>query len=288
MPLLLALPHEELAEFVDSYGTYDEAVPANHIFVANLIAFNPLGAPIELDGQRREERTLFCITHDPSQVEYRHGEGAIFFIRMRGGGFDRLLHIDPADGAGIRAPDAQRHAILLELEAAVAEAVPSPEAVFAAFDRVLRALVPAAKPPGLAQRYFELVAGRGGDVTIAGATELLGCTSRTLERACKRRFGRSPKRLARGYRAATTFFREWEEGGRPETSAEFAYADLAHYANDLRDLTGLTRREHFRQIDFDESLPLVRVWPGGHHAVGEEDNTRWVEEYRRRARDGFS
>lgn len=286
MALLQALPHEDLAEYVDSYGTYDEAVPANNIFVSNLIAFNPHGSPIRVAGALRPEKALFCITHDPAQVEYERGDGAVFFVRMRGGAFDRLLHIDPADGVGIVAPDPVRHRSIIALLDALMAALPSPEAVFAGFDEVLRRLVPDAKPPGLADRFFRLLARHDGDVTIANATEELGCTTRTLERACHARFGRPPKRLARGYRAASTFMRELREGGRPELSGEFAYADLSHYSNDLREITGLTRSDHFRQSTFDGSLPLVLVWPDGRHATSPEDAARWQEEYRRRA-DAF-
>ncbi|MGB3806419.1 MAG: hypothetical protein WA936_04405 [Erythrobacter sp.] len=288
MALLLALPHEDTYKFIDSYGTYDDTVPENNLFVSNLIAFNPSGASIRIDGAARAEKVLFCVTHEPAQVRYEGGVGTIFFIRLRGGAFDRLLHIDPADGATIVSPDPERHGIILDLASALEVAMPSPASVFAAFDRILCSATRSAKPTGLAERYYRIVCHREGDISIAETVGELGCTIRTLERACRKRFGRTPKRIARGYRAAATYMRELREGGRPELSGKFAFADLAHYANDIRELTGLTRTDHFRQTAFDASLALTRVWPDASQATTEDSVARWNAEYRRRAHAAFA
>lgn len=281
MAIKQCLAHEDLAEFVESYGVYEVAIPENHVSATGLIGFNPKRARVWIDGTRMDVPILFCAIRDPAQFAFRNDAGPIYFVRIRTGGFDRLLHIDPLDGMGLTVPDPDRHEAIFRLAAAVESNSTDPFAAFDALGEALRGMIANAKPTGLAEQFVTLLRRPGVLPSIAEAAEALGSSVRTLERVCRARYGRSPKRIVLGYRAVETLLRERDEGGRPELHPDFAYADLAHYANDLRKISGLTRTQNFAQMERDRDLPMQRCWPGGRIASDDADLEEWSDEYNR-------
>lgn len=288
MSIKVVHPSAELADFVDSLGVYEIGIPSNHIFLPGLIGLNPCEFEVTIDGVTHREPVMFCAIADPASTPIAIERGPVFYARMRGGGFDRLLDIDPLEGSGVTVPDRTRHQALIELGRIASRQPDDWEATLLALDRYFSSLIASAKPKGLAERYVCYVREKAGDLTIAEAVTRLACSARTLERACRQRYGRSPKRIARSYRAAATFMRELDSGERPETDPDFAYADLPHYSNDLRDITGLTRTEHLLQAERDRSLPLEHRWIDGRIASSEADMADWRKEQRDRIDAAFS
>jgi AraC-like DNA-binding protein len=88
------------------------------------------------------------------------------------------------------------------------------------------------------------VSGTGtlGDIRIDGVARAVDLSERQLERLVRQHVGLSPKRLARiaRLRAALSSARA---GALAEVAAAAGYADQAHFARDVRALTGVTARE---------------------------------------------
>ena len=277
------LPDERLARFAHSYFWYEKPIAELATVLANVIAFSHGDTQVRVEGELLPGGMTFCAVHEPAVVSYSKGPGALFAIRLLPGALDRLFHIDPREGRGVtvvRDSDVDLKTLRDALRRAPQEAA----AQFAAADRALVDLLPQAKPRNVADRYIDLLVQNDPAGDLVEIASRLGCSLRTLERACAARFARSPKRILRGIRAAHTFNLEQRTGERPETMAQFAYADLAHYANDLRKITGRSRTQHSRETRREKERQVTRLWPDGTIARTAEDRRHWEEEQDRRYR----
>lgn len=282
MSIALALPDERLIGLVDSYGFYAVPLKEERTIATGLVAFNISDTAITVDGERRDERILMGLPQDPVFIRYETGAGPITTMRLSYGTYDRVLGIDLTREAGVVGISPERHKILASIGEKLRSAPHEPLAQFAALDRAMLELLPTAKPPGLAERFLHYCMGQDGDITIGEAVEDLGCTFRSLERACRARLGRTPKRIARGVRVARTYFRSRDEDIRPELMADFPFADLPHFLNEMRRITGMNRRDHTAQLNTENAQPHRYYWLDGREAVEVEDRERWLGERRRR------
>lgn len=274
----LALADERLAANVSTYGQMTLPYLDGYVSVPGLMAFNLDGARVVLDGIERCETALFCVLHDPAQLSLSKGAGAIVTVRLCVGGFNRLFGIQPDSANYIRRVDRALHPVMASIEDALRAADPVPRARFAALDKAFLEIAKNAKTPGLAERFYRLVFDDEADLSIVEAADRLNCTQRTLERACRKRFGRTPKRIARGLKAVRTWRREVETGERPEAMPDFKFADLPHYAREIRQISGLTRTENRHRMEVENERPSVLLWPDGRQAEGKQDIAAWNSE----------
>lgn len=282
MSIVIRMPDESLAPFVDTYGRWPASPLTLGTFAPGLIAFNLSDAHLEVNGERRTEPVLMGIANDPVTIEYKIASGEMFSIRCFTGSFDRLFDIDPSKDRGLIPMDAARHPKIARIYERVRQAAPDHASRFAAFDEALMELVPEAKSSGLVGRFVKLVNETDPFLSVAEICERLGCTPRTLERACKRRFGRTPKRLLMGQRLNKTRQVEAKSEGRVELSPDFAYADLPHYLNDLRRITGQSRKQLEEQSRINESFDHRYEWPDGQAVESDEELEAWRTELRSR------
>ena len=278
MPIVIALPDEKLAGFAESYGFFAIALDGLRTSTVDIVVFNLSNAPIVVDGKRRDEPCLLGLATDPVFADYSIGSGPLLTLRLFPGAFARLLGIDLSRERGIVGLDPRRHFKVAAIDARLRSVAAEPKALFAALDAALLDLLPEAAPTGLAERFTALCLTHAGDLTVAEALDTLGCTARTLERATAARFGRTPKRLLRGYRVWHTRERERSSGERAELLAEFPFADLPHYLNETRRITGLNRKQLTENFAAEDALPYRYFWSDGSEAA-EAD---WYEERVRR------
>lgn len=282
MKIPIRMPDERLAPFIDTYGHWPMPMEDISTFAPGLIAFNLSGARLEIDGRPRTESVLMGIATEPTHIRYTIGEGDIVSLRCRSSAYDRLFDIDPSEQAGIVAMDPQTHPRLATLHERLMAAEPNVEAWFAALDQALLDLVPQAKPAGLVGRMVETVNRSERDWTVGELAEELGCSIRTLERACLKRFGRTPKRLLRGQRLYRTLSMEANVNERVELMPDFAYSDLPHYLNDIRRISGHSRKELKDDARFGFDFPYIYLWPDGSAAETDKQVEAWREEMDRR------
>lgn len=271
------LPDERLARLAYCYFWYEKPLEDLQVNLNNIVAFNLARTSLSIDGAQIAAETIYSARADPALVPYAKGPGPLVAVRLMPGAFDRLLHIDPRNSVGfteLRPADTR----LAFIRDRLRDAAMTPRDQFATLDAALLALLDTTKPDGLAGQFFDLVQARRGVISVAEVADELGCSVRSIERACAARYGRTPKRLLRSVRAASTLAAEEPVRSRPETMADFAYADLPHYANEVRRLSGLSRTEHFAYFDREEQRRVVRVWPDGSIAEGAEERAAWRNE----------
>lgn len=89
------------------------------------------------------------------------------------------------------------------------------------------------------RRAIETIVERRGDISIAALAAAAGCSARQLQRSFRARVGLTPKEFARVRRVRSVIAAIL--GGQSTwagVAVEFGYADQAHLARDLSDLTG--------------------------------------------------
>ena len=268
------LPDERLAPFANTYFWYEKPLADFATVLANVVLVTMGETRVFVEGRQTPAGMTYCAVHEPAVVNYSKTEGPMFAVRLMPGAFDRLFHIDPRKANGVTAASEADHR-LTRLHTALLDTPRDAAQQFRTADRVLLDLLRNAKPANLADRFVDLVSKEGGALELSGAAQRLGCSLRTLERACAARFARTPKRIARGIRAARTFHLEEKRGQRAETMAEFSYADLPHYLNDMRRITGRNRSQHAAEGERERERGVIRLWPGGAVAQGEEERARW-------------
>lgn len=270
-------PDRRLAEFVETFGVFTAPIATSHTLVNNMVTFNPFGVDLVIEGRPIATGTFFCVINDPPILEYQKNAGPIYTLRLRPGAMNRLFGIDPLTEREIKKADATRHQTLVSIERQLCGAADA-VAKLDVMEQALCDLVDDADPAGLAEQFVALVEIHKGNINIASAAEQLGCTQRTLERACKRRFGRTPKRLSQGFRAVHTLMLEIDNGERPETDVTFPFADLPHYANELRRVSGMNRTQHRRMVEQGLEMQYLRVWSDGRVACNPEEMRQWQTE----------
>ncbi len=270
------LPDERLAGLVNSYFWYEQPLDDVSVVFSNVVAMRPESTQLTIEGQDAPDGMMWCAVHDPAIARYSKGAGGLFAMRLQPGAFDRLFHVDPRDGAGVM-PVRDEDTRLAHVRDSLAGASLDARGQFAAADRAMLALLDSVKPRNQADALLSMIIERQGDVDLSDCAAQLGCTLRTLERACAARFGRTPKRIARGVRAGHTFARETSTGERAETLVDFAYADLAHYLNDLRKVTGVNRTQHARDLQREMDRRVTRLWRDGSVAESDAERAAWDE-----------
>ncbi|MBX7495700.1 helix-turn-helix domain-containing protein [Qipengyuania sp. 6B39] len=282
MQIPIRMCDARLAGFADVFGHWPVPMEDISTFAAGLIAFNLSGTRIEVEGEPRTEPVLMGIANDPVFIRYSIGGGDIVSLRVTGGAYDRLFDIDPSAETGIVGMDRDRHPKIAAVYDRLKAADPTPESWFAAMDAALLELLPDAKPPGLVGDMVMLVRGADREWGVAEIAERLGCTIRTLERACKRRYGRTPKRILRAHRLYRTRMLEDTIASRIELEPDFAYADLPHYLNEMRRIYGLNRGQLKDDALFGHDFPYRYLWPDGRAVETEDEMEAWHAEMQRR------
>ena len=282
MQIPIRMCDARLADFIDVYGHWSMPMENITTFAAGLIAFNLSGARVEVEGGRRTEPVLMGIANDPVYIRYSIGWGDIVSLRVTGGAYDRLFGIDPGAETRIVGMDRDRHPKIAAVYDRLKAADCTPENWFAAMDAALLELLPDAKPPGLVGEMVILVRASDRELGVAEIAERLGCTIRTLERACKRRYGRTPKRILRAHRLYRTRMLENSIDSRIELEPDFAYADLPHYLNEIRRIYGLNRGQLKDDSLLGHDFPYRYLWPDGRQVESEEEMEAWHAEMRRR------
>ena len=282
MQIPIRMCDARLAGFVEVYGHWWMPMENISTYAPGLIAFNFSGAPIEVDGVQRSEPVLMGIANDPAYIRYTIRGGNIVSMRVTGGAYDRLFDIDPSAETGVIGMDRDRHPRIAGIYDRLSAAEANPESWFAALDEALVDLLPEAKPPGLVGEMAKLVRGSDREWGVAEISDRLGCTIRMPERACKRRYGRTPKRMLRGHRLNRTRQLEESIDSRIELEPDFGYADLPHYLNDLRRLLGLNRGQLNDGALFGRDFPYRYLWPDGRAVETEDEMEAWHAEMQRR------
>ncbi|QZD95795.1 AraC family transcriptional regulator [Qipengyuania gelatinilytica] len=282
MQIPIRMCDPRLAGFIDVYGHWHMPMKDIATFSPGLIAFNLSGTYLEVNGEQRTEPVLMGIATDPTHIRYTIGGGDIVSLRVMANAYDRLFDIDPSTETGIVAMDPNEHPRIVRIYERLKAVPATPQAWFAALDEALLELLPLATPAGLVGEMYALVRDSGRDWTVGELAERLECTPRTLERACKRRYGRTPKRILRSMRLGRTLEIEARTQGRIELEPDFSYADLPHYLNDLRRHSGLNRGELQDDALQGHNFPYRYLWPDGTAAETPEQLAQWQAEMRRR------
>lgn len=282
MQIPIRMCDARLGGFVDVYGHWSMPMENISTYAPGLIAFNFSEEPIEVDGVLRSEPVLMGIANDPAYIRYSIRGGNIVTMRVTAGTYDRLFDIDPSAEAGVIGMDKDRHPKMAGIYERLRFAHADPESCFAALDSALIDLLPDAKPPGLVGEMVTLVRGSDREWGVAELANRLGCTIRTLERTCKRRYGRTPKRILRAHRLYRTRMLEDTIDSRIELEPDFAYADLPHYLNEIRRIYGLNRGQLKDGTLFGHDFPYRYLWPDGREVKTEEEMEAWHMEMQRR------
>jgi hypothetical protein len=287
MDVLRALPPAHLAANVAEYALFAAPIPAGIVAVNGLVAFNPDRCPLVLDGRERPEAALMCVTSDPALLPLVKGAGTIVTVRLVPGAFHRLFGADLTAMIGVHGVDADVFPALARIASRLEGGATDWPGLSAMLNTAFGELNADARPPGAAERFFAMVDAADGNIALDEAGAELGCSRRTLERDCQRRFARAPKRVIRAIRAMRTFARERKGGGRPELHPEFAYADLPHYLRDLRALSGLNRSEHRVHNVAAPEDRVALVWEDGRACEGEAARGAWYANLDRRDRNAL-
>lgn len=282
MDIQLRMCDPRLVGFIDHYGHWP--VPMENIatFAPGLIAFNLSGAKIEVDGTPRSEPVLMGLATDPTHIHYSISGGQILTARLFPNAFDRLLHLDMTRETGVVGLDPKHHPKIAVIHERLQAAPAKPQAWFDVLDRAFLELLDDVKPIGLVGRLIDVMIASERNWTVSELAEALGCSPRTLERACRQRYGRTPQRLLRADRIRRARKLEQDGTGRIELEHDFPFADLPHYLNELRKTVGLTRTEIKDSANFGMDFSYRRLWPDGRVAETPEDEELWHAEMQRR------
>lgn len=244
----ICLPDPRLIAEVDSYTIAYDASPSIPYYPASRLAFNLGGADIQLDGQRYTAPILFCISDDANMRTLDHGPGEIVIIHFQGGAFYRLFGLDAGEHGGtvIEAGHNQFNEFN-GLSHALAAASPTLKGRVETLDQVLLTLIDTARPYGLGEKFRFMALHSKGEMRVEDAARRLGVSVRTLERDCRKRFGRTPKRIMRGYRlhaALVDFDRDHPLPRWADFDGAQLYSDQSHFLRDSRDIGGMTFRQY--------------------------------------------
>lgn len=282
MPNLMCLPDIRLIREVAQYQIVYDANPPQPFFASSKLAFNPGRASIKLDGKPYLAACLFCVSSDPTMRLMEKGEGEVILIDLRVGALYRLFGLDGTQYGGPIVevePHTlpQFHSICAALEAAPRTV----EGRVAALDGALLSLAKNARPYGTGEKFQFVADVTKGTIRVKDAAERLGVTVRTLERDCRTRFGRTPKRILRGWRIAHAMSTANSNDGPVQwiaTDPGANYSDQSHFLRDHRELGGMnpTKMHEF----FRGSNPEAIMYPRGDTpASGQHDDLEIAAEY---------
>ena len=93
-----------------------------------------------------------------------------------------------------------------------------------------------------------------------------------------RRFGRTPKRIARGWKVAMVQRIEGSTQLPIEQDEGFNFADLPHYLNELRRVHGRNRKELAANDRLVSEFPVIYQWSDGSVVCDEDGFNAWDAE----------
>lgn len=280
MPNHVCLPDIGLIREVTQYQIAYDANPPQPFFASSTLAFNTGRASIKLDGRPYSAACVFCVSSEPTMRLMEKGEGEVILVDLRVGALYRLFGVDGAQFRGsIVEVEPRRFPQLESIYASLETAPKTIEGRVTALDRALLSLAKNARPYGTGEKFQFVADLTKGAIRVDDAAKRLGVSVRTLERDCRMRFGRTPKRILRGWRIAHAM--STSNGGPVrwmETDPDANYSDQSHFLRDYRELGGMNPTEmhkYFRGPD-----PEVIFYPRGDlSASTQHDDLEIAAEY---------
>ncbi|MGI8943292.1 MAG: helix-turn-helix domain-containing protein [Qipengyuania sp.] len=247
------LPDVRLISEIVNYQVVTDAFCDMPFYPAGMIAFNMGKVPIRLDGESYADPCLFCLAVDPAMMTVNKEEGEVVIVNLRAGAFFRLLGLDGTKHEGrIVAADIDRYPALFGILDALNQAPKSVPARIAALDGGFLPLAEQAEAPGLGEKFRFMADWTKGNIRVGKAAEKLGVSVRTLERECRRRFARTPKRILRGFRISHAMAPANSQGESVRWNAldpGALYSDQSHFLREHRALSGLNPTELKKRFD---------------------------------------
>lgn len=246
------LPDPRLVAEIRYYSVVHDASAGMPYYPAGRLAFNLGGAEIRLDGKAYSARCLFCITDDANMHLLEMGAGEIVVIDFRDGAFHRLFGLDGGEyGGSVVEASRNRFPQFNVISDALDAAPPTLQGRVEALDQALQTLLETARSHGLGDKLRFIALHTKGEIRVEDAAHRLGVSVRTLERECRMRFGRTPKRLLRLHRMRAAMI-NLDSELPPPAWADFDgahfYCDQAHFLRDSRDFGGMTFRRYQQLI----------------------------------------
>ncbi len=210
------------------------------------------------------------------------GEGEVILVDLRVGALYRLFGLD---GAQFRGPivevEPHRFPQFGSICAALEAAPKTVEGRVMALDRALLSLAKNARPYGTGEKFQFVADFTKGTIRVDDAATRLGVSVRTLERDCRMRFGRTPKRILRGWRIAHAMSTSYSSGAPVrwrETDPGANYSDQSHFLRDHRELGGMNPTEMHEY--FRGSNPEIKFYPRSDFSASvQRDELRIAAEY---------
>lgn len=234
------LPQEANAREVFWYAAGDKDLGGFWSFEVDVALFNLSGARLTIDGAVRRESWLFTTGFERA-LWIEKGPGTVVLVKFMRGALYRMFAIRGDETFGhVIAGDPERFPGLAAMDAALRRAAPVPARQVAALDEAIGPWAAKAAPEGPAEAFRYLVQRRFGAVRVAEGAALLGVTTRTLERHCRLRFGRTPAQIIRAVRYSAALIPQIAQGtpGWRGVPPEIPYADQSHFLRDARELIG--------------------------------------------------
>lgn len=235
----------EIARYQIAY----DAIPPRPFFASSTLAFNTGRASIKFDGSSYSAACLFCVASDPTMRILQKGEGESIVVDVRPGALYRLFGLDGARYGGpiVEAgPNSFRE--FNAISAAFDATSKTLEGRIAVLDGALLSLAENARPYGIGEKFQFVADLTKGNIRVDDAAERLGVSVRTLERDCRIRFGRTPKRILRGWRIYHAMLTAHSDDGPVRWNATDPganYSDQSHFLRDHRELGGMNPTEMY-------------------------------------------
>ncbi len=247
------LPDARLIGEVVHYQVVGDSFSGIPFYPSGMIAFNTGRVPIRLGGADYTGPCLLCMAAEPAMMTVEKKEGEVVMALMRAGAFYRLLGLDGAEhGGGILAAQPDRFPSLYGILDALDRAPKSIARRIAVLDDAFLPLAENADPPGLGEKFRFVADWTKGNIRVEDAAEKLGVSVRTLERECRRRFARTPKRILRGFRIFHAMSPVKGQDGPVRWNAldpDASYSDQSHFLREHRALSGLNPTELYKRFD---------------------------------------
>ncbi len=284
------LPNIRLIDEVVHYQVASDAYSGLPFFPSGMISFNTGRASIRINDRNFTSTCLFCIAADPAIRTIEKEEGEVVLVILRPGAFYRLLGIDGArHGGGIIEADPDRFAALFGILDALDRAGTGLAERISVLDAEFYSLAKCANPPGLGEKFRLVADWTKGNIRVAEAAERLGVSVRTLERECRRRFARTPKRILRGIRIFHAMAPcSGQLGPIRWNSLDPAalYSDQSHFLREYRSLSGLSPTEMHQQFERSDEGPVFHS-RSEISISGRGDHPEIAAEYEKNARYSY-
>lgn len=243
------LPELRLTREIAQYRIVHDTIPHQPFFASSTFAFNTGGASIKLEGRYYTGDSLFCFSSEPNMQILQKGEGEVILVDVRLGALYRLFGFDGAQYSGsIVEADPIRFPQLTAISEKLDTALKTLDSRVAVLNETLIALAEKGRPYGIGEKFQFIADLTKGNIRVDAAAERLCVSTRTLERDCRRRFGRTPKRILRGWRISHALSTADSDVGPVRwtaTDPDANYSDQAHFLRDHREIGGLNPTEMY-------------------------------------------